>query len=197
MATLTHTRTRTHAVTVPANPYLRCSACGGRVEFWRAYDDGGHAHNQPCGHRADYDNVCPSWGPVDGCQCQAHLGHVPHPPAPAATTSRRDPGALMAEFKFGNQNVPDGTHCCGKPAGCTNESKECVYRGTPAKPAQGATAIPWSLSAKFLPEEWATLLAAEPRPSETYTPGGELLYSLFRQLNDAHGRMLASPANGG
>ena len=27
----------------------------------------------------DYDDLCPSWGPVDGCQCLAHLGHVPHP----------------------------------------------------------------------------------------------------------------------
>lgn len=43
----------------------------------------------------------------------------------------------MAEFKMGHPNIPDGTHCCGKPAGCTNESEECLYRGTPVKPDIG------------------------------------------------------------
>lgn len=68
--TITHTYTRTHAEI--------CSECRQKVDYW--WEDGPPV-NFPCEHRADYQNLCPSWGPVDGCQCQAHLGHVPHPPA--------------------------------------------------------------------------------------------------------------------
>jgi hypothetical protein len=35
--------------------------------------------NMPCGHIGDYDDLCPSWSPVDGCLCAEYLGHVPHP----------------------------------------------------------------------------------------------------------------------
>lgn len=34
----------------------------------------------PCEHQADYRNVCPSWGPVDGCKCQP--GEHASPPLP-------------------------------------------------------------------------------------------------------------------
>lgn len=82
VATLTHTRTRTHIVITPANPFLACGTCGKRAEAF--HDDRcgcGETGpvNMPCFHRGDYDDLCPSWGPVDGCQCLAHLGHVPHP----------------------------------------------------------------------------------------------------------------------
>jgi len=82
MATLTHTFTRTHIVITPANPFLSCAACHKRVE---AFHDGRCGCdltgpvNMPCFDHGDYDDLCPSWGPVDGCQCLAHLGHVPHP----------------------------------------------------------------------------------------------------------------------
>ena len=88
MPTLTHTYTRTFTATVPANPYLRCSQCGARVEYWLDGESeiGEPVRNYPCEHASDYVDVCPSWGPVDGCQCQEHLGYTPHPPAPPATT---------------------------------------------------------------------------------------------------------------
>lgn len=34
--------------------------------------------NLPCGHETYVEDLCPTWGPVDGCQCQKHLGHVSH-----------------------------------------------------------------------------------------------------------------------
>ena len=82
--TLTHTYTRTHVVITPANPFLACASCGKRVESF--HDDRCGCGltglmNFPCGDRASYDDLCPSWSPVDGCQCLAHLGHVPHPAA--------------------------------------------------------------------------------------------------------------------
>lgn len=75
----THGRVR-----VPANPYLRCVNCGARIEYW--IDGERPARNYPCDHAADYKDDCPSWGPVDGCQCQAHLGYRPHPDAPDPVT---------------------------------------------------------------------------------------------------------------
>lgn len=84
MAPLTHTFTRTHLTITPANPFLACQQCGKRAEAF--HDDacgcelsGGLQPPMPCFHRADYDDLCPSWGPVDGCRCQAAFGHVPHP----------------------------------------------------------------------------------------------------------------------
>ena len=84
MATLTHTFTRTHLAIHPANPFLACCTCCKRVEAFHddecgCSESGGRLLLMPCFHRSDYYNVCPSWGPVDGCQCQEHLGHVPHP----------------------------------------------------------------------------------------------------------------------
>jgi hypothetical protein len=83
MPTLTHTYTRTHLVITPANPYLACAQCGKRAE---AFHDGANCGcgitrpmNMPCMHHGDYGDLCPSWSPVDGCCCLAHLGHVPHP----------------------------------------------------------------------------------------------------------------------
>jgi hypothetical protein len=75
VATHTHTHTRTYTTSTPANPYLRCTTCGTRVEQFTHIGDGeGPVGFEPCGHRGvDYDNVCPSWSPVDGCTCtQTH-----------------------------------------------------------------------------------------------------------------------------
>lgn len=54
-----------------ANPFLACAGCGKQVTH---RDD----VNRPCGHKASFESVCPSWSPVDGCRCQEHLGHVSH-----------------------------------------------------------------------------------------------------------------------
>jgi hypothetical protein len=82
MSTLTVTHTRTHLVITPANPFLACATCGKRAEAFHDDECGcgetGRV-NMPCFHRGDYSDLCPSWGPVDGCQCLAHLGHIPHP----------------------------------------------------------------------------------------------------------------------
>lgn len=61
-----------------ANPFIACTSCGVRVYWWTI-----ESGNDPCGHsRRDtvdpWQSVCPSWSPVDGCQCQEHLGHVGH-----------------------------------------------------------------------------------------------------------------------
>ena len=55
-----------------ANPFLACEVCGKRVRTRPAL------WNEPCGHAAPMNSVCPSWSPVDGCQCLEHLGKVEH-----------------------------------------------------------------------------------------------------------------------
>ena len=77
--TMTHTFTRTHTVTVPANPYLICDQCSRRVEGFA--DLPGPLELYPCGHQSGYSDICPSWGPVDGCTCERTFGYVPHAPA--------------------------------------------------------------------------------------------------------------------
>jgi hypothetical protein len=73
---LTHTYTRTHNVISYADPYKKCCTCGAWIDG--ALDGPGPLILVPCEHQSDYDSVCPSWGPVDGCQCPSHFGHVPH-----------------------------------------------------------------------------------------------------------------------
>lgn len=87
------THTRTHVSSAFANPYLACDQCRARVTEWhvphRCGCDESGWQNRPCGHQASVTSVCPSWGPVDGCRCMDHLGHVPH--GPAAATERAKP----------------------------------------------------------------------------------------------------------
>lgn len=83
---MTATHTRVHVDISFADPYLVCGRCGEPVTAWHDPDQCGPgcdlpAMNLPCEHRVNLVNTCPSWGPVDGCQCQEQLGHVPHPPA--------------------------------------------------------------------------------------------------------------------
>lgn len=85
--TLTHTVTRTHVHITFANPYLACDQCKALVTAWHDDDRCGCEAgfwNEPCGHQAGATSVCPSWGPVDGCSCLAHLGHVPHAEPPTS-----------------------------------------------------------------------------------------------------------------
>jgi hypothetical protein len=88
---VTHTHTHTYTVTVPANPYLVCDWCRGRVEGF--IDGEGPARNYPCEHKSGYESVCPSWGPVDGCECPK--GSRPHgDPTPAKTEQGQEQGPL-------------------------------------------------------------------------------------------------------
>jgi hypothetical protein len=67
MATITRTYTRTHNAVNFADPYKQCLKCGGWVDgFLRPP---GPSIVTPCEHQSDYKDVCPSWGPVDGCTC--------------------------------------------------------------------------------------------------------------------------------
>lgn len=76
------TYTRTHVYVTFANPYLVCGSCRQSVARWHNNDKcgcDGKCWNAPCGKSgADVTSLCPSWSPVDGCQCQQQLGHVDH-----------------------------------------------------------------------------------------------------------------------
>lgn len=76
------TRTRTHVIVELANPFLTCTTCSAWVTGWHNNDQCGCDStwwNAPCGcERAGTTSVCPSWGPVDGCQCQRIFGSVDH-----------------------------------------------------------------------------------------------------------------------
>lgn len=74
-----------HLLTTFADPYLRCDQCLGWVTGWHDNFTCGcrtPSDNKPCGHPAGVTSACPSWSPVDGCQCQAMLGYVPHEEPP-------------------------------------------------------------------------------------------------------------------
>jgi hypothetical protein len=81
------TFTRTHVYVTFANPYLACTVCRQSVRRWHNNDKCGcdaTFWNAPCGHTAEAVSVCPSWSPVDGCQCREVLGSVSHTfPVPA------------------------------------------------------------------------------------------------------------------
>lgn len=81
MSTITHTYTRTHNTIDFADPYKQCVRCGGWITG--ILDAPGPIILVPCEHQSDYRDVCPSWGPVDGCRCAEHLGSVDHPVPPA------------------------------------------------------------------------------------------------------------------
>lgn len=73
------THTRTFNAISFADQYKVCRQCGRWVDGVLCTDDPVWS-NLPCEHHADYDSVCPSWGPVDGCECVRVLGYRPHPP---------------------------------------------------------------------------------------------------------------------
>lgn len=83
---MNETVARTHAFVEFANPYLRCGRCGQPVRRWHDDQQCGTPEHPcpvdwylaPCGHRAEARSDCPSWGPVDGCQCLAQLGRQDH-----------------------------------------------------------------------------------------------------------------------
>ncbi len=48
-----------------ANPFNSCNECGERV-----VDMNSDATNVPCGHKGGFTSKCPSWSPVDSCNCR-------------------------------------------------------------------------------------------------------------------------------
>jgi hypothetical protein len=66
--TLTHTFTRTLERIDFADPYKVCNRCSGWVDGVLANPSGPDL-TAPCEHRSGYRDVCPSWGPLDGCSC--------------------------------------------------------------------------------------------------------------------------------
>ena len=50
-----------------ANPYKQCGRCGEWVDGF--LNAPGPLMVVPCGCKAGYSDVCPSWSPVDGCTC--------------------------------------------------------------------------------------------------------------------------------
>lgn len=77
---MTHTRTHIH-ITL-ADPYLTCDNCKKWITGWHNNDACGCDDtfwNVPCGcEKAGATSACPSWGPVDGCQCAEILGKIDH-----------------------------------------------------------------------------------------------------------------------
>jgi hypothetical protein len=53
---------------VYANPFNVCDRCKRRVSWGGTVT--GVFRNLPCGHAAGFHSVCPSWSPVDGCNCE-------------------------------------------------------------------------------------------------------------------------------
>lgn len=80
------TYTQTFNVVTFADPYKVCRKCGGWITG--VLDKEGPLTVVPCQHTDGYDDVCPSWGPIGGCRCAAHLGEVRHGEPKA--TARRD-----------------------------------------------------------------------------------------------------------
>lgn len=86
-----------------ADPYKLCMECSGWITG--ATDTPGEPLTLiPCGHASDYENLCPSWGPVDGCKCPDGVHPYPvyaprsapvaAPPQESGTAEREDAGTL-------------------------------------------------------------------------------------------------------
>jgi hypothetical protein len=73
---LIHTYVSVYNARQFADAYKVCNACGGWITGM--LDNPGRPLVMPCEHDLSYADVCPSWGPVDGCSCAEFLGHVPH-----------------------------------------------------------------------------------------------------------------------
>lgn len=66
-----------------SDPYKKCRTCGAWVDG--ALTGPGPLVLVPCGCQSDYDDLCPSWGPVDGCTCANYpdspIQHDMRPPS--------------------------------------------------------------------------------------------------------------------
>lgn len=74
---MTFTRTHTLTKTPFADPFKVCNECGGWIDGVLDPPRGMFL-TSPCRHTQGYTDVCPSWGPVDGCAC-AEFGMPEHP----------------------------------------------------------------------------------------------------------------------
>ncbi len=85
MGTLSRTFTRTYNSIDFADPYKLCNSCG---EWITGVLDMpiGPLIVLPCEHNRGYSDECPSWSPVDGCQCWEFLGRCAHGEPPARGT---------------------------------------------------------------------------------------------------------------
>ena len=100
-----HTHTTTYTVIEFADPFKMCERCDGWVTGVAVFPDEFRAsENLPCRH-AGYRSVCPSWSPVDGCQCVEHLGHVAHL-APPAVLDKGEPTAVRTEIVMADDGEP-------------------------------------------------------------------------------------------
>lgn len=71
---------RTHTYITLANPHLVCLVCRQPVRRWHDGEQCGCQVGSwlvPCQHVTDVTSVCPTWGPVDGCQCDEKHEEVP------------------------------------------------------------------------------------------------------------------------
>jgi len=60
------------------NPFMFCTTCAVNVTGYILPTE--HEHDFmliPCGHTGSVSS-CPTWSPVDGCQCIDHLGKRDH-----------------------------------------------------------------------------------------------------------------------
>lgn len=71
------THTSTYNTINFADPYKQCLYCNGWITGVLVAP--GPLILVPCEHQSHYRDVCPSWGPVDGCTCNP----VDHPVPPA------------------------------------------------------------------------------------------------------------------
>lgn len=106
-----HTSTHTFTTEQFADPHLVCTECGRHVEGYVVAP--GHPEdmeNWPCRHKW-MANLCPSWSPVDGCQCLEHLGAVGHPTAEEIRTGVHIPGAMVADVttRSSSSSSPTGS----------------------------------------------------------------------------------------
>jgi hypothetical protein len=95
---MTVTPTPPHISVTFANPFLVCDVCEQWVTGYHDQQRCGcdeEKRNEPCRHPVGVSNVCPSWGPVDGCQCVARFGHREHA-APPETGGMGGEGAVTA-----------------------------------------------------------------------------------------------------
>lgn len=78
------TYTSTHVMVELANPFLVCDTCRKQVTAYHESEKCSPgcetpAFNFPCEDSLGITSLCPSWSPVDGCNCPKILGEVSHP----------------------------------------------------------------------------------------------------------------------
>lgn len=73
-----------------ADPYKQCGQCKAWVDGFNETNN----HLVPCGHHADYIDLCPSWSPVTGCGCAEYSAQHPGSPVSHAMRPPADDGKV-------------------------------------------------------------------------------------------------------